>query len=66
MPTCGVAEACSPDGTAFGVERALAVVRCYRQDPAYQNFMEKARRPPGVQPRRARGPDGIRPPDRPR
>ena len=34
--TDGVAEACSPDGTAFGVERALAVVRFYRQDPAFQ------------------------------
>jgi DNA-directed RNA polymerase specialized sigma24 family protein len=34
--TDGVVEACAPDGTAFGSQRAIDLVRCYRRDPAAQ------------------------------
>ena len=47
-------------------EIPLKSLNTYRRDPGYQNFMQKAKRPPGVPPRRTRGRDGIRPPDLPR
>jgi serine phosphatase RsbU (regulator of sigma subunit)/DNA-directed RNA polymerase specialized sigma24 family protein len=34
--TDGVVEACAPDGTAFGYQRAIDLVRCFRRDPAAQ------------------------------
>jgi serine phosphatase RsbU (regulator of sigma subunit)/PAS domain-containing protein len=34
--TDGVLEACAPDDTVFGIERALALVRAYRHAPAAQ------------------------------
>jgi serine phosphatase RsbU (regulator of sigma subunit) len=34
--TDGIVEARAPDGTAFGSERALDIMRLYRNDPAHQ------------------------------
>jgi len=48
-----------PPETPRGPDRPpipLHSLEAYRRDPAFQNFMDKVRRPPGVRPGRPRGP----------
>ncbi|MHB8573936.1 MAG: hypothetical protein ACYDCQ_01265 [Dehalococcoidia bacterium] len=47
-------------------ELPLKSLSTYQRDPGYKNFLAKMKRPPGVQPRRPSGPDGLYPPKPPR
>jgi hypothetical protein len=42
----------APTPAAPQAEIPLKSLNRYRQDPGFQNFMDKARRPPGAKPRR--------------